>query len=148
MKKSTSVTIFLNGEAVQCEISRNTSCDDVIKMVTKKIVLPIESKCFAIFESELGEQKMISGQTNLLKHVRSRGAAKHNYTLEVKEVDRHKSKIAPMCLAKSKFQRLKSRIMKTEIKSNQNIETISNTISMSQVILKKAGQNMTKTSPY
>lgn len=119
MKEITSVEILINGRASQFEIARSTTCDDVIKTVSGFQ----NEKCYAVFETALGRQKMLPGTTKLLKQIRSWGSCGPKVTLEIKEVDKIKSKMASVVCAKAKLQKFRKLIMRHEMKSGHKIET-------------------------
>lgn len=123
MKELTSVTISFNGEDLHLNVSRSTTCDDVIKMVNTKTASTNKMKCFGIFESAFGVQRMLSGQTKVVKQMRSWGANSKNFSLELKEVDMVKSKMASLSRARTKLQRLRSLLMKHELKTDQKFAT-------------------------
>ena len=111
------ICINVDGTNVFCHISKRTTCSDVINMA-----IPQQTKCtFVMYESRDGVEKMVDFNTRIKKLVRSWGTEKGQYSLVARpdRSTRITAKMAAISKAKKKLQRLRSVLVKGEMKSNK-----------------------------
>ena len=111
------ICINVDGTNVFCHASKRTTCSDVIKMAITR-----QTSCnYVLYESRDGVEKMVDFRTRIHKLVRSWGTEKGQYSL-VARPDRSArltAKLAAISKAKKKLQRLRSVLVKGEVKSNK-----------------------------
>ena len=111
------ICINVDGTNVFCHASKRTTCSDVIKMA-----IPRQTSCnYVLYESRDGVEKMVDFRTRIHKLVRSWGTEKGQYSL-VARPDRSArltAKLAAISKAKKKLQRLRSVLVKGDMKSNK-----------------------------
>ena len=107
-KQETVIVNFNEQKICIQEVTRYTTCDDVIEMLFYKSSKSGESDSYALFESSYGVERMLYGKESVLKVIRSWGSEKNNFTLVLREVDNIKSNMATLSQARRKLRKLKA----------------------------------------
>ena len=106
------VTVLVNEVSVKCQLTKTTTCADVINMATT-------STGYALYERGYGVERMVSMTTKLRKLIRSWGASKDSYNLVLRKTDKMASKMATVSKAIRKLQRLRSLLARNKNSQQQ-----------------------------
>ncbi|KAH3822532.1 hypothetical protein DPMN_124316 [Dreissena polymorpha] len=94
------VTIF--GIVVPCDVTKTTTCYDVIRLLTSSS----RKRDFAMFESTSEKEKLLPMESPVLKVITSWGAEGYMKLLVIRPVDEHTCRLASMSRAQRRLYRL------------------------------------------
>ena len=120
-----SVIIDFSGQKMCIqEVTRYTTCDDVIEMLFYKSPKSGESDSYALFESSFGVERMLYGKESVLKVIRSWGAEKNSFSLVLRKVDNIRSNMATQSQARRKLRKIRSQNIKLFVPTAVDNNTI------------------------
>ncbi|KAL4228829.1 hypothetical protein ACF0H5_011869 [Mactra antiquata] len=139
MKIETYVAILIDGRRHQLEVTKKTTCCDVIKIATN------DHKSYEIREIRGDIEKVLPRNTKLLKQIRTWGINRQEYSLELKMVaDKRKPKMAKLDRARETINRLKSMLKSTDTKIyEKQYEDILNNLDKNSYTDKQYEKNIT-----
>jgi len=122
------ITVYLHEVPVQVEVSKYTTCDDVIEMVLYSTKDKADSHKYGLFESAHGVDKLTTGKSLITKITRSYGAGVDNLSLKVRKVDDFKGKLPTLSKAKRKLAKLLNAKSKKTTSTDAADKTIMNNL--------------------
>ncbi|XP_052286597.1 uncharacterized protein LOC127882162 [Dreissena polymorpha] len=98
----TTIYVTISGIVVPCDVTKTTSCYDVIRMLTSNSI----KRDYAIFESTSEKEILLPMKSSMLKVITSWGAEWFRKSLVIRPVDAHTCRLASMSRAQRILHRL------------------------------------------